>query len=283
MELSRLVRNAFAALSSMVTRSLAWTTSMGRSRWPSCYFQFPADHVLLAHQNDFHSEVSGGPNRPFDFGFRGVIAAHCIHGNGQHVGCGYSWTTSITSRPLYCPQCGHTRCGSLGSWQLGHSEKPGAFRASCARRVLVRSLECLRLGFGISLPQYSILPRCGGRLNFFKSLTSGARPSDRPPVSALQSQATSSDSCRKRDKFLCSLRCKPAASAAPAESVPEGYPPVPARRLDKNRFPPRLRRSRLLPRARSQKPADKTDRIRHRAGDATFLRQRSHGAVNSTV
>src|ERR1035437_4404446 len=76
-------------------------------------------------------------------------------------GRGYSATNSTTSRPLYWPHFGHTRWGSLGSWQLGHSERPDAFRASCARRVLVRLWECLRLGFGISLPQqisYSYCP-----------------------------------------------------------------------------------------------------------------------------
>src|ERR1039457_3417555 len=68
-------------------------------------------------------------------------------------GRGYSATTSTTSRPLYWPHFGQIRWGSLGSWQLGHSERPDAVRASCARRVLVRLWECLRLGFGISLPQ----------------------------------------------------------------------------------------------------------------------------------
>src|SRR5271157_4409793 len=66
-------------------------------------------------------------------------------------GSRYSSTTSTTSRPLYWPQCGHTRWGSLGSWQFGHSARPDAFSASCARRLLVRLWECLRLGFGISL------------------------------------------------------------------------------------------------------------------------------------
>src|SRR5208283_5657953 len=65
----------------------------------------------------------------------------------------YSCSTSTTSRPLYWPQCGHTRCGSLGSWQFGHSERPAGFSASCARRVWVRWWECLRFGFGIYLPQ----------------------------------------------------------------------------------------------------------------------------------
>src|SRR5580693_6143877 len=61
----------------------------------------------------------------------------------------YSSATSITSRPLYFPQCGQTRCGSLGSWQLGHSARTARVKESWVRRAEVRRLECLRLGFGM--------------------------------------------------------------------------------------------------------------------------------------
>src|ERR1700687_5400797 len=61
----------------------------------------------------------------------------------------YSSATSMTSRPLYFPQCGQTRCGSLGSWQLGHWAITVRRRESCVRRAEVRRLECRRLGFGI--------------------------------------------------------------------------------------------------------------------------------------
>src|SRR5581483_2157719 len=61
----------------------------------------------------------------------------------------YASATSTTSRPLYFPQCGQTRCGSVGSWQCGHSYKPGVRMASCARRVEVLRLECRRFGLGI--------------------------------------------------------------------------------------------------------------------------------------
>src|SRR5690349_8415114 len=43
------------------------------------------DHVLLAYQDDLDSQTPGGANRPFDLGRWGMIAAHCIYGNGQHV------------------------------------------------------------------------------------------------------------------------------------------------------------------------------------------------------
>ncbi len=62
----------------------------------------------------------------------------------------YCSTTSIISRPLYFPQCGQTRCGSFGSWQLGHCDKLALVSESCVRRAEVRRLECRRLGFGIS-------------------------------------------------------------------------------------------------------------------------------------
>ena len=69
MELSRLERTARAALSSMVTCSLAWTISMGSDAVVVVLVQFPADHVFAAHQNDLYSQASGGPNRAFHFGF----------------------------------------------------------------------------------------------------------------------------------------------------------------------------------------------------------------------
>src|SRR5579864_9321656 len=70
----------------------------------------------------------------------------------------YSSATSMTSPPLYFPQCGQTRCGSLGSWQLGHWAITVRRRESCVRRAEVRRLECRRLGFGILFSQ--LLERC---------------------------------------------------------------------------------------------------------------------------
>src|ERR1039457_3871943 len=84
-------------------------------------------------------------------------------------GRGYSCSTSTTSRPLYCPQCGHTRCGSLGSWQLGHSDIPGVFNESCARRFCVRRAEWRRFGFGISVPQ-RVYPGTAGLSKCFQVL-----------------------------------------------------------------------------------------------------------------
>jgi hypothetical protein len=62
----------------------------------------------------------------------------------------YASATSITSRPLYFPQWGHTRWGSFGSWQLGHSDMIDLRSESWVRRAEVRRFECRRLGFGIS-------------------------------------------------------------------------------------------------------------------------------------
>ena len=136
MELSRLLRTALAALSSMVD-PLAGVDDLDRQ----AIGLRRAGQVLRGaessapYQNDLDAEAPGGPDRPFDFGLGGVVAAHCVYCDGHHVRKmslspepGYSLATSITSRPLYLPQCGHTRCGSLGSWQLGHSERPAGFR-----------------------------------------------------------------------------------------------------------------------------------------------------------
>src|SRR5690242_3451098 len=152
MELSRLVRTALAALSSMMTTSLAWTISMGRSRWSACCSSSrrttswrPTRRTLTLSERVARTAPStsiwGAWSPP-------IASSAMVSMSGR----GYSSTTSTTSRPLYWPQWGHTRCGSLGSWQFGHSEIPWGLSASCARRVLVRFWECLRFGFGIVLP-----------------------------------------------------------------------------------------------------------------------------------
>src|ERR1700684_1076811 len=48
------------------------------------------------------------------------------------------------------PHLGQALCGSLRSWQLGHSETVMGVSASCERRLEVRALEWRRLGFGIA-------------------------------------------------------------------------------------------------------------------------------------
>src|SRR6185295_11944705 len=50
------------------------------------------------------------------------------------------------------PHLGQTRCGMRGSRQFGQSVVWGTRKASCARRLAVRALECRRFGFGIITP-----------------------------------------------------------------------------------------------------------------------------------
>ena len=76
--------------------------------------QFALYDVFPAYQDYFNVEALDGPDGPFHFVTRGVITAHRVYGNGQHLAA-YSWTTSITSRPLYWPQWGQARCGSFCS------------------------------------------------------------------------------------------------------------------------------------------------------------------------
>jgi hypothetical protein len=48
------------------------------------------------------------------------------------------------------PHLGQALCGSLRSWQLGHSDVVIGVSASCERRLEVRALEWRRFGFGIA-------------------------------------------------------------------------------------------------------------------------------------
>ena len=137
----------------MVTRSLACTISMGSSRWPSCCSSSRRTTSCWPTRRTFTPKLPAARTAPSTSAFGAWSPPIASSAMVSMSGRGYSATTSTTSRPLYWPHFGHTRCGSFGSWQFGHSERPDAFSASCARRVLVRLLECLRLGFGISLPQ----------------------------------------------------------------------------------------------------------------------------------
>ncbi len=77
-----------AALSSMVMTCSAWTISMGRSAWSSYFSSSCRTRSAPAHQDDLYAQTSGGLNSALNFALWGVITAHCIQRNGQHVGTG---------------------------------------------------------------------------------------------------------------------------------------------------------------------------------------------------
>jgi hypothetical protein len=52
----------------------------------SVFGEFPANFALLADEDDLDAQVPGCANRAFDLGLGGVVSAHCIHSNGEHVG-----------------------------------------------------------------------------------------------------------------------------------------------------------------------------------------------------
>jgi hypothetical protein len=58
-----------------------------------------------------------------------------------------AWTRSgSTSRPLYVPQVGQTRCGRFGWPHVGQTLTFGALIACVARRLSRRDLEVFRFG-----------------------------------------------------------------------------------------------------------------------------------------
>src|SRR4051794_28519749 len=58
---------------------------------------------------------------------------------------------SITSRPAYVPQTGHTRCGKRGLWHRGHALSRGALILWVARRLSRRVREVLFFGTAMKL------------------------------------------------------------------------------------------------------------------------------------
>jgi hypothetical protein len=47
--------------------------------------EFALDDILLAYQDNLDIHAPDRSNRPFDFRLGGVVSAHCIYRNGQHV------------------------------------------------------------------------------------------------------------------------------------------------------------------------------------------------------
>ena len=195
-------------------------------------------------------------------------------------GSGYSCTTSTTSRPLYCPQCGQTRWGSFGSWQFGHSERPGAFSDRARGGSAVRRLECLRFGFGIVQPLLNSFSPAGRQLFKFRS--------------ALQRSSAASDLHSQSPSF----RFLPHTGQMPLQSslanllhrqrqqhlLPEDVLQLHAVAFVKTDLRFALRRSRPLRRARLRRRAGKTNRTTHpgetRAAQAPVaLRTHLHGEL----
>jgi hypothetical protein len=59
---------------------------MGSSAISVVLLKLGRDHIPLANQDDFNAQSPGGSNRTVNFRFGGVISAHCIQRNGQHLG-----------------------------------------------------------------------------------------------------------------------------------------------------------------------------------------------------
>ena len=167
---SRLDRTACAALSCMLIHSLAGTTKTGRC--------LPA--LLPSHAcRNAGRTISSGPTRwtltssswrhastaPRTSGSGALSETHSVdHDVYRHQSSKFSgivlsackmtsWLPSPRGLrgPCTFRTCLHTRCGSLRSWQFGHSDRPVGVRKSWLRRRAVRRLEWRRLGLGIAV------------------------------------------------------------------------------------------------------------------------------------
>ena len=206
-------------------------------------FQFPTDHILLAHQEDLHAQTPGGSNRPFHFGFRGVVSAHCIQRNGQHVGAGLlrNHFDNFTTLVLAAFRTNAVRKLRLVAVRTLRKTGclQGIVRAARARPPLGVSTFGIR-HISTSTNFVQLLP-FGQGITIFRVPDYGARPSDRP-LRAYNRTRSRSGSFRNRGRSLYRSRCTPAASATPTALAPGGCPPVPSR-LRKIQFPLRRRRS----------------------------------------
>src|ERR1019366_8026011 len=128
------------------------------------HLELTADHILLAHQDDFDSQVPGGANRPFDFSFGGVVTAHCVHRNGQHVVPGLLLFDFDNFAAFVLPTVGADAVGQLGFVAVGALGQAGGFerivRAAGAGPLLgVSTFGIRHISFSTNLSSAGA-PRC---------------------------------------------------------------------------------------------------------------------------
>src|ERR1017187_507613 len=137
------------------------------------HLELPADHILLAHQDDFDSQIPGGANRPFDFSFGGVVTAHCIHRNGQHVVPKLLLFDFDNFAAFILPAVGADAVGQLGFVAVGALGQAGGFerivRAAGAGPLLGVST------FGIRHISFSTNLSSSSRMYQISSLRSASR------------------------------------------------------------------------------------------------------------
>ena len=134
-ELSFFVRRASAGFSSMATTWVVGTSSSP----PVSSSSEPKMTGSIAVRRGF-----GAPS----ITARPTVAAHCIDGDPGSWPRAYgAWMRNgSTSRPLYVPQVGQTRCGRFGWPHVGQTLTFGALIACVARRLSRRDFEVFRFG-----------------------------------------------------------------------------------------------------------------------------------------
>ena len=88
---------------------------------------------------------------------------------GEQLFCRPNYSVGTTSRPLYVPQVGHTRCRIRGLWHCGQRASGFAGRPKWAVRPPFRFLECFFLGSG-GISNLFGFDECQFAIEFMRSL-----------------------------------------------------------------------------------------------------------------
>src|ERR1022692_772109 len=199
-ELSRLARTARAPLS----RQAAVVFVL---------LQLPPQNFLPADQDDPDPQRSGRLDGPLDFRFRGVVSAHCVNSNGDHVGR----VATPARLPLLRGPCIVRSAGTRDAAAWAHDSwgirTSRAFSTNRAHGDFV-SVAQSGVVSDSAFRYLKDLPRnCGAFKVFSGPSDLGERPTGCRPAHPCSRTAFHCGSCRTSDRSLCNPRCRLAAWA----------------------------------------------------------------------
>src|SRR5262249_26771115 len=155
----------------------------------------------------------GGPNRALYFGIRGMVSAHCIYSNGEHVRNSLLLFDFDHFSSLVLAAMGAHPVGQLRLVTVRTFRKTGRLQ-----RIVSGAVRSPPLGVSTFGIRHLSTSTTSYNLEIFRVLPAilnlAARPTGHRRFRACNRTWFRSGSCRKRGKFPCTRRYRLAALAA---------------------------------------------------------------------
>src|SRR5215469_11968024 len=121
----------------------------------------PVEYIFVAHQDDLDIQVFGGADRAFHLGPGGVVAAHCVYGNGEHVRSRLFLFDFHHFSPLVLAAVGTDAVRQLGFMAIGTLRKASRLQRVVSTAIIRAPLRVSSFGirhissFSLSNPSRS--------------------------------------------------------------------------------------------------------------------------------